>query len=54
MNRVERALIEIWYWVEIPVLRLDCLIKGHNWDSERPSGPLGFDPDRCWRCEKTR
>lgn len=37
-------------WRLIPI----CLAKGHLWDSERPRGPLGYLPDRCWRCDKTR
>ena len=32
-----------------------CAIRGHKWDSDRPSGPLGFERgDLCWRCNKCR
>lgn len=34
--------------------RAQCLFLGHMWDSERPGGPLGYEPDRCWRCDRTR
>lgn len=33
--------------------RLVCLIRGHAWDSDRPSGPIHVR-DICWRCDRIR
>lgn len=41
----------VFEWVSS---HLYCALFGHMWDSERPKGPLGYQPDRCWRCDKTR
>ena len=33
--------------------RLTCLLRGHRWDSDRPSGPIHVR-DICWRCPAVR
>lgn len=46
---LDRA-ITLGMWRE----RAVCAVRGHWWDSERPRGPLGYLPDRCWRYDRTR
>jgi hypothetical protein len=39
--------------LELIAERLTCRVKGHKWDSDRPSGPLHLR-DICWRCDAVR
>ena len=53
MRIATRAADTAAYLITITRDRAVCLLRGHKWDSDRPSGPL-HTRDICWRCDRTR